>query len=46
MSATGIDITLILKPSPTVNNRIWLAFRKSEKQQPKIKQILELYQLQ
>ncbi|MGB3265729.1 MAG: hypothetical protein WBA89_17435 [Microcoleus sp.] len=46
MSATGIDITLILKPSPTVNNRILLAFTKSEKQQPKIKQTIELYQLQ
>ena len=39
-------LTLILKPFPTVNNCIWLAFRKSEKQQPKIKRMLELYQLE
>jgi DNA-binding transcriptional LysR family regulator len=37
-------LTLILKPSPTVKNCLWLAFRKSEKQQPKIKRMLELYQ--
>ncbi len=35
-------LTLILKPSQAVTNRLWLAFRKSEKQLPKIQRMLEL----
>jgi len=37
-------LTLVIKPAQAVINRIWLAFRKSERQLPKIKRMLELYQ--
>ncbi|MEG4104930.1 LysR family transcriptional regulator [Microcoleus sp. S13_C5] len=33
-------LTLVLKPAQAVTNRIWLAFRKSERQLPKIKRML------
>ncbi|MCC3405965.1 MAG: LysR family transcriptional regulator [Microcoleus sp. PH2017_10_PVI_O_A] len=39
-------LTLVLKPSPTVKNRLWLAFRKSERQLPKIKRMLEICKFQ
>ncbi|WP_293123991.1 LysR family transcriptional regulator [Microcoleus sp. bin38.metabat.b11b12b14.051] len=39
-------LTLVLKPEQAVTNRIFLAFRKSERQLPKIKRMLELYQLE
>ncbi|MEP6541146.1 substrate-binding domain-containing protein [Microcoleus vaginatus GB1-A2] len=39
-------LTLVLKPAQAVTNRIWLAFRKSERQLPKIKRMLEFYQFQ
>ena len=35
-------LTLVLKPVQAVTNRIWLAFRKSERQLPKIKRMLEI----
>jgi DNA-binding transcriptional LysR family regulator len=39
-------LTLVLKPAQAVTNRIWLAFRKSERQLPKIKWMLEFCQFQ
>jgi DNA-binding transcriptional LysR family regulator len=38
-------LTLVLKPVQAVTNRIWLAFRKSERQLPKIKRMLEICQI-
>lgn len=38
-------LTLVLKPTQAVTNRIWLAFRKSERQLPKIKRMLEICQI-
>jgi DNA-binding transcriptional LysR family regulator len=38
-------LTLILKPEQAVTNCLWLTFRKSEKQLPKIKRMLEFYRL-
>ena len=35
-------LTLILKPEDAVSNQIWLAYRKSERQSPKIELLLEL----
>jgi DNA-binding transcriptional LysR family regulator len=34
-------LTLILKPMDAVSNQIWLAYRKSERQSPKIKLLLD-----
>ncbi|MEG4380084.1 MULTISPECIES: LysR substrate-binding domain-containing protein [unclassified Microcoleus] len=39
-------LTLFLKPAQAVTNRIWLAFRKSERQLPKIKPMLEFGKFQ
>ena len=38
-------LTLVLKPAQAVTNRIWLAFRKSERQLPKIKRMLGFCQI-
>jgi DNA-binding transcriptional LysR family regulator len=35
-------LTLILKPTDAVSNQIWLAYRKSERQSPRIQLLLEL----
>jgi len=39
-------LTLVLKPAQAVTNRIWLAFRKYERQLQKIKRMLKFYQFQ
>jgi DNA-binding transcriptional LysR family regulator len=39
-------LTLVLKPAQAVTNRIWLAFRKSERQLPKIQRMLEFCKFQ
>ncbi len=39
-------LTLVLKPMQAVTNRIWLAFRKSERPLPKIKRMLEFCKFQ
>jgi DNA-binding transcriptional LysR family regulator len=39
-------LTLVLKPEQAVTNRIWLAFRKYERQLRKIKRMLKFYQFQ
>ena len=39
-------LTLVLKPAQAVANRIWLAFRKYERQLRKIKRMLKFYQFQ
>jgi len=39
-------LTLVLKPAQAVSNRIWLAFRKYERQLRKIKRMLNFYQFQ
>ena len=44
-SVTKNRLTLVLKPAQAVTNRIWLAFRKSERQLPKIKRMLEICQI-
>jgi DNA-binding transcriptional LysR family regulator len=36
-------LTLIFKPDRAVTNSLWFAFRKSEKQLPKIKRMLDFY---
>ncbi len=36
-------LTLIFKPDRDVTNSLWFAFRKSEKQLPKIKRMLDFY---
>ena len=38
-------LTLVLKPAQAVTNRLWLAFRKSERQLPKVKRMLEICQI-
>ncbi|WP_265233897.1 LysR family transcriptional regulator [Lyngbya sp. CCAP 1446/10] len=38
-------LTPVLKPTQAVTNHIWLAFRKSERQLPKIKRMLEICQI-
>ncbi len=35
-------LTLILKPTDAVSNQVWLAYRKSERQSPKVRFLLEL----
>ena len=39
-------LTPVIKPAQAVTNRIWLAFRKSEIQLPKIQRMLEFGQVQ
>lgn len=39
-------LTIVIQPAQAVTNRIWLAFRKSEKQLPKIQRMLEFCKFQ
>ncbi len=40
ITMSDIEYELVLKPAQAVTNRIWLAYRQSERQLPKILRML------